>query len=118
MNFFQFLKNNDSTSPKLEESKNNENVRSNFIEGSQVTSPKLDDSKNNKVIEKQYHSSVLKPGNRIKIIYYPNSYYNSYKGYYGEIKDYKKSQSFALVHIFTSTSTRKISLPIDHFIKI
>lgn len=97
MNFFQFLKNNNNSQ-------------------NQIT---LDNKSKNEVLSvKTYHSTILKPGDRIKIIYYPNSYYNSYKGYYGEIKEYKKSQPFALVHIYTSTSTRKISLPIEHFVKI
>lgn len=114
MNFFQYLKNNKNSDSTQKNNKLINQHSSNFL---QEDLPSVEGGQN-PLRNPLYHSSVLKKGDTIKIIYYPNSYYNSYKGYYGEIKDYKKSQSFALVHIYTSTSTRTIRLPIDHFIKI
>ena len=110
MDFFHFLQNNNNTNNKTSISINN--TKNSYQESSKQNSSKP--SNLSPIIK---HSN-LKAGDPIKIIFYPNSEYNSYKGYSGEIKDYRKSQSFALVYVYTSTSTKQIRLPLEHFIKV
>ena len=57
----------------------------------------------------------IKKGNFIKIIYQKNSVLNNYKGYIGEIKEYRKEQDSALIFLHAITSFRLIKFPITHF---
>jgi len=53
----------------------------------------------------------------VKIINVPNSILNTYKGYIGEIKNYKKDQDFALVFLHGIASATIIKFPLLHLIK-
>ena len=59
----------------------------------------------------------LRKGNLVKIIGIKNSTLNAYKGYIGEIKDYKKDQDFAIVFLYAiQTNAHFVKFPINHFI--
>jgi hypothetical protein len=60
----------------------------------------------------------IKNGDFIKIIYQKNSLLNNYKGYIGEIKEYRKDQDSAIIFLHAITTFRLIKFPITHFIKI
>lgn len=60
----------------------------------------------------------IKKGDFIKIIYQKNSILNQYKGYFGEIKEYRKEQDSALIFLHAISVYRLIKFPITHFIKI
>jgi hypothetical protein len=59
----------------------------------------------------------LKVGDFVKIIYSQNSNLNTYKGYIGEVKEYKKDQSHALIFLHGITSHTILKFPLYHFIK-
>jgi hypothetical protein len=58
----------------------------------------------------------IRRGNYVKIIGVKNSILNIYKGYNGEVRDYKKDQDFAIIFLHFNYS--RIKFPIDHFIII
>ena len=58
----------------------------------------------------------IKKGDFIKIIYQKNSILNQYKGYFGEIKEYRKEQDSALIFLHAISVYRLIKFPITHFI--
>ena len=60
----------------------------------------------------------IKKGDFIKIIYQKNSILNQYKGYFGEIKEYRKEQDSALIFLHAISAFQLIKFPITHFIKI
>uniref|UniRef100_A0A6C0E0X8 KOW domain-containing protein n=1 Tax=viral metagenome TaxID=1070528 RepID=A0A6C0E0X8_9ZZZZ len=60
----------------------------------------------------------LQKGCMIKVIKYKNSPYNIYKGYIGEIMDYKRDMDTALVFLHALNSFNLIKLPLQHFIII
>jgi hypothetical protein len=76
----------------------------------------------NKKIENEqiYHTNSYKnliKGNLVKIIGIKNSTLNVYKGYIGEIKDYKKDQDFAIIFLYAiQTNAHFVKFPINHFI--
>lgn len=58
----------------------------------------------------------IKKGDFVKIIGVKDSFLNSYKGYVGEIKDYKRDQDFAIVFLHGITQLTIIKFPIYHFV--
>ena len=70
--------------------------------------------------EQIYHTNSYKnliKGNLVKIIGIKNSTLNVYKGYIGEIKDYKKDQDFAIIFLYAiQTNAHFVKFPINHFI--
>lgn len=70
--------------------------------------------------EQIYHTNSyknLRKGNFVKIIGIKNSSLNVYKGYIGEIKDYKKDQDFAIIFLHAiQTNAHFVKFPINHFI--
>lgn len=60
----------------------------------------------------------IKTGDFIKIIYQKDSILNYYKGYLGEIKEYRKEQDSAVIFLHAISTFRLIKFPITHFIKI
>jgi len=84
----------------------------------QGTSQHIDESKkktNSREIEQNH--LYIKRGDMVKIINVPNSILNTYKGYIGEIKNYKKDQDFALVFLHGIASATIIKFPLLHLIK-
>jgi hypothetical protein len=60
----------------------------------------------------------IKRGDMVRIVNVPNSMLNIYKGYIGEIKDYKIDHDSALVFLHGITSITFIKFPLVHLIKI
>lgn len=56
----------------------------------------------------------LRKGNMIKIIRVENSELNYYKGYIGEVRDYKKDQTHALIFLHARNNNVSISFPLTH----
>jgi len=92
----------------------------NFLKSNGVsteTSPQKDGP--NVHVDTEHNSNrVLQKGTTIKVIKYRNSPYNIYKGYIGEIKDYKRDMDTALVFLHAISSFNLIRLPLEHFIVI
>ena len=59
----------------------------------------------------------VKRGDMVRIVHVPNSRLNNYKGYIGEIRDYKRDQDFALVSLHAIISIPIIKFPLVHLIK-
>jgi ATP-dependent exoDNAse (exonuclease V) alpha subunit len=57
-------------------------------------------------------------GDRVRIIRSNKSNLNIYKGYIGEIRDYKKGQEFALVFLYAINYPTTVKFPVNHFVKI
>lgn len=64
------------------------------------------------------NDSMIKRGDFIKMIYKEKGGYNMYKGYIGEIREYRKGQDYAMVILHAMVNMRLMRVPIDHFIKI
>jgi hypothetical protein len=60
----------------------------------------------------------LKKGEVIRIVYCKDSPYNIYKGYIGEIRDYKKGMDTAVVFLYAVASYKLLILPLEHFVVI
>lgn len=72
---------------------------------------------NNKVKQEQsILYSDFKKGDMVRIIYKKDSILNTYKGYLGEIKTYKKNTEYARVFLHGINSFNVINFPVDHFI--
>jgi hypothetical protein len=52
----------------------------------------------------------------VRIIYNENSVLNSYKGYIGEIRDYKNEHDFAVIFLHGITNQTFIRFPLKHFV--
>jgi hypothetical protein len=84
----------------------------------QGTSQPIDESKKKtNSCEIEQNHLYIKRGDMVKIINVPNSILNTYKGYIGEIKNYKKDQDFALVFLHGIASATIIKFPLLHLIK-
>lgn len=60
----------------------------------------------------------IRNGQMVKIIYKEGSVYNYYKGYVGEIKDYKRGHDYARVLLHAPHYPPVIRVSLDHFIKL
>lgn len=56
----------------------------------------------------------LRKGNIVKVIRLENSELNYYKGYIGEVRDYKKDQNHALIFLHARNNNVVISFPLTH----
>lgn len=113
MDFLEILKNSSTVTEKSNKQKdkikpkqktNNINLNNSSNSDSQLNS--ISTYKN------------IKTGDFIKIIYQKNSVLNHYKGYIGEIKEYRKEQDSAVIFLHAISTFRLIRFPITHFIKI
>lgn len=66
----------------------------------------------------ELNSYSVKTGDFVKIVFKENSPLNIYKGYIGEIRDYRKGQQFAMVMLEAIVSKQIIKFSIDHFIHL
>lgn len=76
-----------------------------------------DDSIKNDIYNTTLYKNIRK-GNFVKIIGVNGSYLNTYKGYTGEIKDYKRDQDFAIIFLHAVNQITIVKFPINHFIII
>jgi transcription antitermination factor NusG len=58
--------------------------------------------------------SNFKRGDIVRIIYKQHSCFNNYKGYLGEIREYKKNSNYARVFLYPIQYQTIINIPIDH----
>jgi hypothetical protein len=54
-------------------------------------------------------------GTFIRIIGIQGSMLNSYKGYIGEVRDYKRGQDYAMVTLNALNNGNAIKFPLEHF---
>lgn len=60
----------------------------------------------------------IRVGEMIKVVRMEGGMFNCYKGYIGEVKDYKRGQDSALVVLNAINSPKLLRMPLDHFIKL
>lgn len=108
MDFLKFLKekkDEHSQSPKKPKTDN------------KLFSVKKQYSEFRKEIEQERVDQVLKKGDFVRIIQLKNSHLNHYKGYNGEIREYRRDADTAYVVLEALNSGQSICFPITHFIK-
>lgn len=133
MDFFQFLQSskeksnnkldNDTNNITNNDTNNNTNNDTNDITNDNTNdiSKKVYISANeNKVLNENCIDTYknIRKGSMVKIIYVKNSILNSYKGYIGEVKNYKYGQDFALVFLHGIQHKCIIKFPLKHLIHI
>lgn len=69
-------------------------------------------------IRTDMNDSIMRKGNYIKMIYKEKGGWNMYKGYIGEIRQYRKGQDFAMIILHAMANMKLMKVPIEHFIKI
>lgn len=72
----------------------------------------------NNTVRTDMNDSIIKKGDFIKMVYKEKGGYNMYKGYIGEIRNYRKGQDYAMVILHAMINMKLMRIPIDHFIKI
>ena len=125
MDFFQFLqkstddsdikKTKRKTKTTLDGTFNSSNEEFVRQQGTYIDEFNVLKETNSREIEQNH--LYIKRGDMVKIVNVPNSILNTYKGYIGEIKNYKKDQDFALVFLHGITSITIIKFPLLHLIK-
>jgi hypothetical protein len=117
MDFFEFLqKSSNSPNNSTENKQSDKNKQSNK---NKVQKENKQQQENEQLCNQEntvYKN--IKRGDFIKIIYLENSNLNSYKGYIGEIRDYRNDQESAVIFLHGISSNNAIKFPIQHFIKI
>lgn len=122
MDFFQFLQKS-SNSP-VENTTNKNPNKKNVIKTQENQQLKNQQLKNQQLENQQLDNQEttvyknIKRGDFVKIIYLKNSNLNIYKGYVGDIREYRKDQDSAIIFLHAISSSNKIRFPIEHFIKI
>jgi len=114
MDFFQFLQKSTDNPDNSKKSKRK----------TKATQDELSKDKTlQSTSKKQAHHEIeqahfyIKRGDVVRIVNVPNSKLNSYKGYIGEIRDYKRDQDFALVSLHAIIALPIIKFPLVHLIK-
>jgi len=111
MDFFQFL--------QASKEKQNDISENNL----QKTGIDIDNISNENCIENSDENCIdtyknIRKGSMVKIIYVENSLLNTYKGYNGEIKNFKSGQDFALVFLHGIQHKCIIKFPLKHLMHI
>lgn len=116
MDFFQFLQKSTDDSDSKKSKRKTKTTREHQTQDSNV--PCQTDRETQRREMEQAHL-YIKRGDTVRIVNVPNSMLNIYKGYIGEIKDYKIDQDSALVFLHGITSSVTfIKFPLVHLIKI
>ena len=110
MDFLEFLKNTSSQNDKPQ--KTNITKKSKHT----VTLPTNNVCTNSTINTVNTYKNIRR-GEFVKIIYQPNSHLNCYKGYIGEIKEYRKNQDHALIFLHAINSSPFFKFSLSHFIK-
>lgn len=117
MDFFQFLQKSTDDSDNSKKSKRkNKSTHEHQTEDFNVTDKVVLTETKKREMEQAH--LYIKRGDMVRIVNVPNSMLNIYKGYIGEIKDYKIDQDSALVFLHGITSITFIKFPLVHLIKI
>jgi hypothetical protein len=103
MDFFKLFKN--STSTNQNPSTSAETDKKNTSRSIQSQSTGLQAYQN------------VKKGDRIMIVRLAGSPLNFYKGYLGEIREYRNGCDYAIVVLQTTCYPRLLHMPLNHFIK-
>jgi hypothetical protein len=128
MDFFQFLqKSSDShVTNKKSNKKNIVKTDNKQLDNKQLDNKQLDNKHlDNQQLDNQQlvnqETTIyknIKRGDFVKIIYLKNSSLNIYKGYVGDIREYRKDQDSAIIFLHAISSNNAIRFPIEHFVKI
>lgn len=112
MNFFNFAELSTPDIP-IKPSKNTRTITN-------KNSNPIPTVKNVKTIEQNYHRDYhnLYKGDCVQIIHLENSQLNMFKGYIGEIKEYKRGNDNAMIFLYALPYYKLIRMPISHFKKI
>jgi len=54
-------------------------------------------------------------GTCIRVVYLNGSMMNVYKGYIGEVRDYRRGQDYALVTLSALNNRNLLKMPLEHF---
>lgn len=98
---------------QVESTKNNSQAESKSKRDATFKTPPMLDHNDTRM-----NDSLLRRGHFIKMIYKPNGQYNMYKGYIGEIRDYRRGQDYAMIILHAMVNLKVMRVPIDHFVKI
>jgi hypothetical protein len=114
MDFFSIFQNNNLDTKNLDTKKKTTNavdIRLSVKKGN------VQEDKNiQKEINHVSSYKNIRKGMFVKIIGVTGSYLNHYKGYFGEIKDYKRDQDFAIIFLHGPVKLTILRFPINHFI--
>lgn len=121
MDFLEFLKNstsqnstNESKNKQKREKKTTTNININTNNNSNPFN--TNNTNNNSNLFNTIDTyKTIKKNDFVKIIYNPNSPLNCYKGYIGEIKNYRTDQDYALIFLHAINSPQLIRFPLTHF---
>lgn len=120
MDFFQFL--NSQNSDKEKNDSNDSNTKIHQSQTAKKCSKQKDSNKSESNLESTLQKNEtstyknIRKGDFVKIISVKDSLLNNYKGYIGEIKDYRRDQDYALVFLHCVQTLRIVKFPLEHFI--
>lgn len=115
MDFFSILQNN-SNENENSFTKNKDNGDKTHI--NKEIKKHLEKQLDNTNLEHTDSYKNIRKGNFVKIIGVKDSFLNTYKGYIGEIKGYKKDQDHALIFLHCINNMNIVKFPLYHFIII
>lgn len=77
----------------------------------------LEESTNKPQAVQQKHALYenIHKGTCIRVIYMSGSVLNVYKGYIGEVRDYRRGQDYALVTLTALNNGNLLKMPLEHF---
>lgn len=116
MDFFQFLQKSSQSSQSTESKESSQSKQKTIVLSSENNKKSTGEELINNQETTVYKN--IKKGDLVKIIYIKDSILNTYKGYIGEIKEYRKDMDSAVIFLHCITSFTSIKFPIEHFIKI
>lgn len=82
------------------------------------TNPQPVLTQNKQTTRTDLNDYTIKRGDNIKMVYKEKGSHNMYKGYIGEVKDYRKGQDYAMVILHAMNDMKLMKVSIDHFIKM
>lgn len=118
MDFLEILKNSSDLTEKANKQKDKIKQKQKISSNNNLDNNSDLNNSNNSQLNSNSTYKNIKTGDFIRIIYQKNSILNHYKGYIGEIKEYRKEQDSAVIFLHAISTFRLIRFPITHFIKI
>jgi len=112
MDFFQFLQNSkDTPNSKTINKTQKKKIQETETTETPVTPTNLANE------EVEVYKNITK-GDMVKIMGVKGSILNSYKGYIGEVRDYKRDKDSAMIFLHAIAYPTTIKFPLYHFVKI